>query len=62
MLGVPDKGRFTPVACWPDNNTASPELLAAARQASEQRGMVIIKAKNDGDFDAIACPLVKHNE
>jgi Barrel-sandwich domain of CusB or HlyD membrane-fusion/GAF domain len=62
MLGVPDKGSFTPVACWPDDNTASPELLAAAREASEKRCMVMNKAKIDGGFDAIACPLVKHNK
>ena len=62
MLGVADKGSFTPVACWPDNNTASPELLDAARQASEQRSMVINKAKTEDGFDAIACPLVKHNK
>ena len=62
MLGVPDKGGFTPVACWPDNDTASPELLAAARQASEKHCMVVNKAKTDDGFDAIACPLVKHNK
>ena len=62
MLGVPDKGGFTPVACWPDNDTASPELLAAARQASEKHCMVVNKAETDDGFDAIACPLVKHNK
>ena len=62
MLGVPDKGSFAPVACWPDNKMNSPELLAAAREASEKRSMVVHKAKTGSDFDAIACPLLNHGE
>ena len=62
MLGVPDKGSFTPVACWPDNKTASPELLAAAREASAKRSMVVHTAKTGSGFDAIACPLVNHDK
>ena len=62
MLGVPDKGSFAPVACWPDNKMNSPELLAAAREASEKRSMVVHKAKTGSDFDAIACPLLNRDE
>jgi len=60
MLGVPDKGSFAPVACWPDNKMNSPELLAAAREASEKRSMVVHKAKTG--IEAIACPLLSHDK
>ena len=62
MLGVPDKGSFAPVACWPDSNTPSPELLAAAGEASSKRRMVIHQAKTEAGFDAIACPLVSRDK
>ena len=62
MLGVPEQDGFAPVACWPNADTASPELLAAAREASGKRRVVVHKAKAGGEFDAIACPLVSRDK
>ncbi len=62
MLGVPEQGSFAPVACWPDAEPASPELLAAAREAGSKRRMVVHKAKAGREYDAIACPLVSRDK
>ena len=62
MLGVPEQNGFAPVACWPDADTASPELLAAAGEASSKRRLVVHKAKAGREYDAIACPLVSRDK
>jgi RND family efflux transporter MFP subunit len=61
VLGIPDEGVCSPVACWPEGQSASPELLSAAREAmSSQRGVLHKNTDNDATgnrVDVIACPL-----
>lgn len=65
VLGVPDNGVCTPVACWPEGQSASPELLAAARAAMADRKAVLHRnAGADAGkarFDVIACPLASRD-
>ena len=67
MLGVPENGSFTPVACWPEGNTTSPTLLAVARTAMEKKqGVVTSMAEKSGaaqhPLDTIGYPLVIKNQ
>jgi multidrug resistance efflux pump len=63
MLGVPENGSFTPVACWPEGSTTSPTLLAIARKAMEKKRGVVTSAPDRSQSqrrqrDTIGYPLI----
>ncbi len=67
MLGVPENGSFSPVACWPEGITTSPTLLAIARTAMEkQQGVVTSMPDNSvtpqRQLDTIGYPLIINDQ
>ena len=63
MLGVPENGAFSPVACWPEGSTTSPTLLAIARKAMEKKRGVVTSTPDKSQSprrqrDTIGYPLV----
>jgi RND family efflux transporter MFP subunit len=63
MLGVPENGSFSPVACWPQGSTTSPSLLAIANMAMEKKQGVVSSTPDNStghphQLDTIGYPLV----
>ena len=63
MLGVPENGSFSPVACWPEGSTTSTTLLAIATTAMEKKQGVVTSMPDKSvapqrQIDTIGYPLV----
>ena len=60
LLGKPDAGPFSPVAAWPEDGAAGPELLTAAENALAERRGVVSGRKATGTEQDVAIAAVAY--